>query len=88
MLIKVTVIPTITGKLTRAPLSLSDVEFLKESSLEDKLADTLVTNAESFQIDMLLGNDYYFTAKEDGHGKWIIPVSIQIGLGVWRKSDN
>ena len=60
MPIKVTVIPTITGKLTRAPLSLSDVEFLKESSMEDKLADTLVTNAESFQIDMLLGNDYYF----------------------------
>ena len=60
MPIKVTVIPNITGKLTRAPLSLSDVEFLKESSMEDKLADTLVTNAESFQIDMVLGNDYYF----------------------------
>ena len=60
MPIKVIVILNITGKLTRAPLSLSDVEFLKESSMEDKLADTLVTNAESFQIDMLLGNDYYF----------------------------
>ena len=48
--IKVTVIPNITGKLTQAPLSLSDVEFLKELSLEEKLADTLVTNAKSFQV--------------------------------------
>ena len=60
MPIKVTVIPDITGKLTRTPLSSSDVEFLKESSMKDKLADTLVTNTESFQVDMLLGNDYYF----------------------------
>lgn len=60
MPIKVTVIPEITGKLTRTPLSSSDIKFLKDSSLEDKLADTLVTNTESFQVDMLLGNDYYF----------------------------
>lgn len=46
-------IPDITGKLTRTP-------FLKDSSLEGKLADTLVTSTESFQVDMLLGNDYYF----------------------------
>ena len=41
MLIKVAVIPNITGKLTHASLPSS-------STLEDKLADTLVTNAESF----------------------------------------
>ena len=57
MSIKVTVISEITVKLTRAPLSSSDIKFLKDSSLEDKLADTLVTNTESFQVDMLLGND-------------------------------
>ena len=53
MSIKITVIPDITGKLTHTPLSSSDVEFLKESSMED-------ANTESFQVDMLLGNDYYF----------------------------
>ena len=60
MPIKVTVIPEITGKLTRTPLSSSDMKFLNDSLLEDKLADILVTNTESFQDDMLLGNDYYF----------------------------
>ena len=54
MPIKVMVIPNITAKL---PFIL---ELLKESLLEDKLADTLVTNAESLQIDMVLGNDHYF----------------------------
>jgi len=37
-----------------------DVNFLKESALEGKLADTIVTSAEVFQVDVLIGNDYYF----------------------------
>ena len=60
MPIDVTVVPSITGRITRTPLSSADVKFLKESALEDKLADTIVTSAEVFQLDMLIGNDYYF----------------------------
>lgn len=73
--IKVTVIPDITGKLTYTPLSSSDMKFLKDSSLEDKLADTLVINTESFQVDMLLGNDYYFDLLQ--------PRKIDLGNGLF-----
>ena len=55
MPIEVTVIPDITGKLTRTPLSSSDVAFLMELSMEDKLADTLVTNTEYFKSIYVAG---------------------------------
>jgi len=58
--IDVTVVPSITGRITCTPLSSADVKFLKESALEDKLAATIVTSAEVFQVDMLTGNDYHF----------------------------
>jgi len=50
----VTVVLSITGRITRTPLSTADVKFLKESALEDKLADTLVTSAEVFQVDVMI----------------------------------
>ena len=58
--IDVTVVSSITGRITHTPLSSVDVKFLKKSALEDKLADTIITSAEVFQVDMLIGNDYYF----------------------------
>ena len=60
MSLDVTVVPSITGRITRTPLSQADAKFLRDSALEDKLADTIVTSAEVFQVDMLVGNDYYF----------------------------
>ena len=51
------------------------MKFLKDSSLEDKLADTLVTNTESFQVNMLLGNDYYFDLLQ--------PRKIDLGKGLF-----
>ncbi|XP_065899645.1 uncharacterized protein [Dysidea avara] len=75
MTVDVTVVPSITGRITRTPLSSADVKFLKESALEDKLADTIVTNAEVFQVDMLVGNDYYFDLLQ--------PRKIDLGNGLF-----
>jgi len=55
MSIDVTVVPSISGRIARTPLSSVDV---KELALEDKLADSIVTSAKVFQVDMLIGNDY------------------------------
>ena len=60
MTIDVTVVPSITGNVTQAPLSLDDTKFLKDESLINKLADTISTTTEAFSINMLIGNDYYF----------------------------
>ena len=51
------------------------MKFLKDSSLENKLADTMVTNTESFQVDLLLGNDYYFDLPQ--------PRKIDLGNGLF-----
>ena len=59
MPIKVALIPNIT-EVNSYPFIHIRCGVFKESSPEDKLANTLVTNAESFQVDMLLGNNYYF----------------------------
>ena len=75
MSVDVTVVPSITGRITCTPLSSTDVKFLKESDLEDKLADTIVTSAEAFQVDMLVGNDYYFNLLQ--------PRKIDLGNGLY-----
>ena len=51
------------------------MKFLKDSSLEDQLADTMVANTESFQVDVLLGNDYYFDVLQ--------PRKIDLGNGLF-----
>jgi len=75
MSLDVTVVPSITGRITHTPLSPVDAKFLKESTLEDKLADTIVTSAEVFQVDMLVGNDYYFDLLQ--------PRKIDLGNGLY-----
>ena len=60
MTLNVKVVPSITGKITRFPLEPEDIEFLKQEGWEKNLADTLPTSIESFNVEMLIGNDYYF----------------------------
>ena len=48
MSVDVTVVPSITGRITHTPLSPADAKFLRESALEDKLAETIVTIVQKF----------------------------------------
>ena len=60
MTLNVKVVPSITGKITRFPLDVEDLEFLKQEGWEKNLADSLPTNTETSHVEMLIGNDYYF----------------------------
>lgn len=60
MTLNVSVVPNITGRITRAPLDQDDVAFIKSEGLDSKLADTLPTESECYPVEMLIGNDYYF----------------------------
>ena len=60
MSLKVTVVPSITGKINQIPLKAEDIEFLNREFSADKLADSLPCQMESSTIEMLIGNDYYF----------------------------
>jgi len=64
MPMNVTVVPSITGKINCVPLKEEDIQFLKGEFAEGKLADSLPFQAESFSIEMLIGNDYYFDLLE------------------------
>ena len=60
MNLDVSVVPNITGRVSRVPLSPEDMSFLKSEGWENKLPDTLPSRAEFVSIEMLIGNDYYF----------------------------
>ena len=60
MSIEASVVPHITGKISRVPLNPEDLIFLKNEGREPKLADTLLSESEHGSIEMLIGNDYYF----------------------------
>ena len=67
------------------------MKFLKDSSLEEKLANTLVTNTESFQVDMLLGNDYYFDLlqpRKISLGNGLFLFQSKLGWVLWRKGHS
>ena len=52
MLMNVTVVPSISGKISRVPLKEEHIQFMKEEFAEGKLADSLPCHA------VLIGNDY------------------------------
>ena len=60
MPVEASVVPHITGKLSRIPLNTEDLTFLKNEGWEPKLADSLPTDSELTSVDLLIGNDYYF----------------------------
>ena len=60
MLIEVSVVPHITGKLSRIPLNTEDLTFLKNEGWESKLDDSLPTDSENTSVKLLIGNDHYF----------------------------
>ena len=72
MLMNVTVVPSISEKISHVPLKEEDIRFLKEEFADGKLADSLPCHAESSSIEMLIGNEYYF----DGFEWWSILVSF------------
>ena len=72
--LKVSVVPHITGKVNRAPLTSEDAAFLKNEGWESKLADSLPNEPESTSIEMLIGNDYYFDL--------LLPRKMELGGGL------
>ena len=75
MSMDVTVVPNITGSITRVPLSSEDAKFLKDESLMHNLAHTVPTTMEVFPINMLIGNDYYFDLLQ--------PIKMDLGNGLF-----
>ena len=60
MALDVSVVPSITGRITRTPLTHDDATFLRSEGWESKLADVLPVEPDSSPVEMLIGNDYYF----------------------------
>lgn len=75
MCIEASVVPHITGKISRVPLNTEDLTFLKNEGWESKLADTLPTDSEHSPIEMLIGNDYYF--------ELLLPRKMELGEGLY-----
>ena len=64
MTMKVTVVPNITGKISRVPMKAEDIEFLNKEFSNGLLGDTVPCHPESTAINMLIGNDCYFDLLE------------------------
>jgi len=75
MLIKASVVPYITGKVSRVPLNSDDLTFLKDEGWESKLADSLPIDPEHVSIEILIGNDYYFDL--------LLPRKMELGDGLY-----
>ena len=71
--LEASVVPHTTGKISRALLTPEDATFLKFEGWESKLADSLPGEPESFSIEMLIGNDYYFDL--------LLPRKMELGGG-------
>ena len=80
MSIEASVVPHITGKISRLPLNPEDLAFLKNDVWEHKLADTLPSESEHGSIEMLVGNDYYF--------ELLLPRKVELGNGLFYSSQN
>ena len=75
MVLGVSVVPSITGKINRFPLGTQHVEFLNKKFGQDMLADSLPHYTESATINMLIGNDCYFDLLE--------PQKLDLGGGLF-----
>jgi len=75
MSLKITVVPSITGKINQAPVKVEDVEFLNKQFSENKLADSSPCHTESSIIEMLIGNVYYFDLLQ--------PQKVDLGKGLF-----
>ena len=64
MNLDMSVVPNITGRVSRVPLSPEDMSFLKSEGWENKLADTLPSRAEFVSIEMLIGITLIFCYQE------------------------
>ena len=69
------VINKITGPIQRGPLQPSDLEFLLSISPE-KMADTVPSNSEPSNVDLLIGSDYFWSIL--GTEKVILPSGLYL----------
>ena len=82
MIIEASVVPHITGKISRTPLNTEDIAFLKNDGWESKLADTLPCESEYSSIEMLIGNNYYFELllpRKDELGNSLFLFQLKLG---------
>jgi len=63
----------ITGKIT--PLCKDNKAFLKSEGFENTLADACPTKSDSYPIEMLIGNNYYFDL--------LLPQKVDLRPGLW-----
>ena len=74
MVLDVSVVPNITGRVSHVPLNHDDAMFLQNEGWEAKLADTLSSKSESSPIEILIENDYYFDL--------LLPKKMELGPGL------
>ena len=75
MILDVSVVPNITGKITQTLLCKDDMAFLESEGFENKLADVPPTKSDTYLIEMLIGNDYYFNL--------LLPRKVDLRPGLW-----
>ena len=75
ILIEASVVPHITGRISRVPINSDNIAFLKSEGWESKLADTLPIDSEHISIELLIGNDYYFDLP--------LPRKMELGDGLF-----
>ena len=76
MFLDVSVIPNITGRVSRVPLNQDDATFLKCEGWESKLADTLPIKSESSPIEMIIAQ------KNGVRTRFIlIPIKVRLDIG-------
>ena len=54
MILDVSVVPSITERITSAPLDHDDAAFIKSEVLENKLADVLPIESEHYPVEMFM----------------------------------
>jgi len=75
ILIGASVVPQITGRISRVLINSDNVAFLKSADWESKLADTLPNGSEHTSIELLIGNGYYFDL--------LLPRKMEFGAGLF-----
>ena len=71
------IVPEISGTVQRKALTFSSSENLDHLIKSLDLADTIPLETESSQVELLVGNDYYYSSSENRSTTWLISSLIQ-----------
>ena len=66
------IVPVISGTVQRKALTFSSSENLDHLIKSLDLADTIPLETESSQVELLVGNDYYYSSSENRSTIWLI----------------